>query len=241
MSGARRALVTGGAGFIGSHLVEGLLAEGWEVRVLDDFSSGRDANLAGARGRIELLRGDVCDAGAVAGAVDGVDAVFHLAARQAPAALGWAVVVLVGAGAPAWEVGFIVARREAIRGGGDEQLLSRWGHVFAHFKVPAYWWGGPELLRKATVAAVIGAQIGAGSAVVLLAALGAWLGWQMLPLIVLLSSVVGAVVGLVLMGTGRLKREKPMPFGPLIAAAGWITLIWGERIIAFYTRSGGFG
>jgi leader peptidase (prepilin peptidase)/N-methyltransferase len=75
----------------------------------------------------------------------------------------------------------------------------------------------------------------------LLGALGAWIGWQMLPLIVLLSSVVGAVVGLVLMGTGHLNREKPMPFGPFIAAAGWIALIWGERIIAFYTRSGGFG
>lgn len=75
----------------------------------------------------------------------------------------------------------------------------------------------------------------------LLAALGAWMGWQMLPLVVLLSSVVGAVVGLVLMGTGKLKRDKPMPFGPFIAAAGWIGLIWGERIIDFYTRSGGFG
>jgi len=75
----------------------------------------------------------------------------------------------------------------------------------------------------------------------LLAALGAWMGWQMLPLVVLLSSVVGAVVGLVLMGTGRLQKDKPMPFGPFIAAAGWIALIWGEQIIDFYTQSGGFG
>ena len=75
----------------------------------------------------------------------------------------------------------------------------------------------------------------------LLAALGAWLGWQMLPLIVLLSSVVGAVVGVILMASGRLKKDKPMPFGPFIAAAGWVTLIWGEQIINFYTRSGGFG
>ena len=75
----------------------------------------------------------------------------------------------------------------------------------------------------------------------LLAALGAWMGWQMLPLIVLLSSVVGAVVGLILMGTGQLKKGKPMPFGPFIAAAGWIALIWGNQIIDFYTRSGGFG
>ena len=75
----------------------------------------------------------------------------------------------------------------------------------------------------------------------LLAALGAWMGWQMLPLIILLSSVVGAVVGVILMATGRLKKDKPMPFGPFIAAAGWIALIWGEQIINFYTRSGGFG
>jgi len=75
----------------------------------------------------------------------------------------------------------------------------------------------------------------------LLAALGAWMGWQFLPLIILMSSVVGAVTGLVLMGAGKLQREKPMPFGPFIAAAGWITLIWGQRIMDHYTRSSGFG
>jgi leader peptidase (prepilin peptidase)/N-methyltransferase len=75
----------------------------------------------------------------------------------------------------------------------------------------------------------------------LLAALGAWMGWQMLPLIVLLSSVVGAVTGLALMFTGRLKKDKPMPFGPFIAAAGWIGLIWGDQILSFYLQSGGFG
>jgi leader peptidase (prepilin peptidase)/N-methyltransferase len=75
----------------------------------------------------------------------------------------------------------------------------------------------------------------------LLAALGAWMGWQMLPLVILLSSVVGAVVGVVLMSTGVLKKDKPMPFGPFIAAAGWIALIWGDAIIEMYTRSGGFG
>ena len=75
----------------------------------------------------------------------------------------------------------------------------------------------------------------------LLAALGAWLGWQMLPLIILLSSVVGALFGLILMVTGKLKRDIPMPFGPFIAAAGWIALIWGEQIIDNYIRSGVFG
>ncbi len=75
----------------------------------------------------------------------------------------------------------------------------------------------------------------------LLAALGAWMGWQFLPLIVLMSSVVGAVVGLAMMGMGKLQRDKPMPFGPFIAAAGWITLIWGERILDYYTSSSQFG
>ncbi len=75
----------------------------------------------------------------------------------------------------------------------------------------------------------------------LLAALGAWMGWQMLPLIILLSSVVGALTGLILMGAGKMNRDKPMPFGPFMAAAGWITLIWGEQIIDQYTRSGVFG
>ena len=75
----------------------------------------------------------------------------------------------------------------------------------------------------------------------LLAALGAWMGWQVLPLIILFSSVVGAVVGLALMAAGKLKRDKPMPFGPFIAAAGWIALIWGEWIMNFYAHSGGFG
>jgi len=75
----------------------------------------------------------------------------------------------------------------------------------------------------------------------LLAALGAWMGWQFLPLIILLSSVVGAAVGLSLMATGKLQRDKPMPFGPFIAAAGWIALIWGEWIMDYYALSGGFG
>jgi leader peptidase (prepilin peptidase)/N-methyltransferase len=71
--------------------------------------------------------------------------------------------------------------------------------------------------------------------------LNCWMGWQMLPLIVLLSSVVGAMVGVILLGTGQLKKDKPMPFGPFITAAGWIALIWGEQIINFYTQTGGFG
>jgi len=75
----------------------------------------------------------------------------------------------------------------------------------------------------------------------LLAAIGAWLGWQMLPLIILLSSLVGAVIGLVMIGLKRHKSSQPMPFGPFIALAGWIALIWGDRIIDAYLRSSGLG
>jgi nucleoside-diphosphate-sugar epimerase len=75
-------LVTGGAGFIGSHLVDRLLAEGFEVTVLDDFSGGRLENVSCHTGvrEFHLVRGDVRDFGLVGKVVDGVDAVFHLAA-----------------------------------------------------------------------------------------------------------------------------------------------------------------
>ncbi len=72
------ALVTGGAGFIGSNLVCRLLAEGWRVTVLDDLSSGHAGNLAGLEAR--LIEGDICDAAAVSEAMRGAEAVFHLAA-----------------------------------------------------------------------------------------------------------------------------------------------------------------
>lgn len=68
----------------------------------------------------------------------------------------------------------------------------------------------------------------------LLAALGAWLGWQMLPLIILLSAAVGAVVGLVgIMLAGRDKGGK-IPFGPYLAAAGFIALLWGQQLNNWY-------
>lgn len=78
----RQFLVTGGAGFIGSHLVDALLAAGNKVRVLDDFSSGKAAHLEGAErsGRLEVTRADVRDSAAVEAAVMGVDGIFHLAA-----------------------------------------------------------------------------------------------------------------------------------------------------------------
>jgi len=80
VNASRSALVTGGAGFIGGHIVERLCADGWRVRVLDDFSSGKAENLAKVDGRIELLRGDVRDADLLAKAVHGMEVVFHEAA-----------------------------------------------------------------------------------------------------------------------------------------------------------------
>lgn len=76
----RTCLVTGGAGFVGSHLVEALLARGDEVRVLDDFSTGDPANLDGVSGRIDLIQGTICDLDTVQMAMKGVDVVFHQAA-----------------------------------------------------------------------------------------------------------------------------------------------------------------
>ncbi len=75
-------LVTGGAGFIGSHLVDRLLADGRRVRVLDDFSTGREVNLAHLAGeaRLDVIRGSILDGARLAEAMRGVDAVFHLAA-----------------------------------------------------------------------------------------------------------------------------------------------------------------
>lgn len=68
----------------------------------------------------------------------------------------------------------------------------------------------------------------------LLAALGAWLGWQMLPLIILLSAAVGAIVGISLIVFKRHERSVPIPFGPYLAAAGWIAMLYGPQIIQGY-------
>ncbi len=73
----------------------------------------------------------------------------------------------------------------------------------------------------------------------LLAMLGAWLGWQQLALIVILSSLVGAVVGVAMIVTRGHDRQIPIPFGPYLAAAGWIALLWGERITSGYLEFSG--
>lgn len=70
----------------------------------------------------------------------------------------------------------------------------------------------------------------------LLAAIGAWLGWQMLPLTILLSSLVGAVVGIALIVLARRGRNVPIPFGPYLAAAGLLALYWGPDLTQAYLR-----
>ena len=74
----------------------------------------------------------------------------------------------------------------------------------------------------------------------LLAALGAWIGWSFLPTIILLSSLVGAVVGISLIVLKKQHRDVPIPFGPYLAAAGWLVLIWGDVINQTYLSWTGF-
>jgi UDP-glucose 4-epimerase len=73
-------LVTGGAGFIGSNLARALVARGETVRVLDNFATGREVNLAGVKDKLTIVRGDIRDASAVEHAIKGCDYVLHQAA-----------------------------------------------------------------------------------------------------------------------------------------------------------------
>ena len=70
----------------------------------------------------------------------------------------------------------------------------------------------------------------------LFAVFGAWLGWQLLPLLILMASVVGAIIGIALMLFKNHQREQGIPFGPYLAIAGWITLLWGEGIWSWYLQ-----
>lgn len=71
----------------------------------------------------------------------------------------------------------------------------------------------------------------------LLAAIGAWGGFQILPLVILLSSVVGAVLAFALIAFRRHQAQNPLPFGPYLAIAGWIAMVWGDSIISAYLGS----
>ena len=74
----------------------------------------------------------------------------------------------------------------------------------------------------------------------LLAMLGAWGGWQVLPLTILLSSLVGAVLGIIILKSRGDSNATPLPFGPYLAIAGWIAIIWGDWITGTYLRFAGF-
>jgi leader peptidase (prepilin peptidase)/N-methyltransferase len=75
----------------------------------------------------------------------------------------------------------------------------------------------------------------------LLGLFGAWLGWQLLPIVVLFSSLVGAIVGILMILLFRHERTVPIPFGPYLAAAGFIALLWGDEITVQYLRLTGLG
>ncbi|MDD1782275.1 A24 family peptidase [Enterovibrio sp. ZSDZ35] len=71
----------------------------------------------------------------------------------------------------------------------------------------------------------------------LLAAIGAWLGWQALPMVILIASFAGAICGIIMMKMNDTDKETPFSFGPYLAIAGWIGLLWGDKIINWYLTS----
>jgi leader peptidase (prepilin peptidase) / N-methyltransferase len=73
----------------------------------------------------------------------------------------------------------------------------------------------------------------------LFAALGAWLGWKLLPLVILLSAATGALLGILLIVLRGRDRSAPMPFGPYLAAAGWLAMMYGEVLVSSYLRLSG--
>jgi leader peptidase (prepilin peptidase)/N-methyltransferase len=73
----------------------------------------------------------------------------------------------------------------------------------------------------------------------LLAALGAWLGWKLLPLVILLAAATGAVVGILMIMLRGRDRAAPMPFGPYLAAAGWLAMMYGNSLVSGYLRLSG--
>jgi leader peptidase (prepilin peptidase) / N-methyltransferase len=73
----------------------------------------------------------------------------------------------------------------------------------------------------------------------LFAAIGAWLGWKMLPLVILLSAAAGAILGILMIIVRSRDRSEPMPFGPYLAAAGWIAMMYGDSLMETYLRISG--
>jgi len=106
-----------------------------------------------------------------------------------------------------------------------------WGAVFGYLTLWSVYWLFKLLTGKD--------GMGHGD-FKLLALLGAWGGWQILPLTLLLSSLVGAVLGTVMLRLRREKTSTPIPFGPYLAIAGWIALLWGGQMADFYLQFVGY-
>lgn len=102
-----------------------------------------------------------------------------------------------------------------------------WGAVFGYLSLWSIFWLFKILTGKE--------GMGYGD-FKLLAALGAWMGWQMLPLIVILSSFVGAFIGIALILVKGRDKNIPIPFGPYLAIAGWIAMLWGDKITHSYLQ-----
>ena len=106
-----------------------------------------------------------------------------------------------------------------------------WGAVFGYLSLWSVYWLFKLLTGKE--------GMGYGD-FKLLAMLGAWGGWQVLPLTILLSSLVGAVLGVITLRLRKAETSTPIPFGPYLAIAGWIALLWGDQITATYLQFAGF-
>ncbi|MFM7786315.1 MAG: prepilin peptidase [Gammaproteobacteria bacterium] len=100
-----------------------------------------------------------------------------------------------------------------------------WGAVFGYLTLWSVYWAFKLATGKE--------GMGFGD-FKLLAALGAWTGWMALPTIVLLSSFLGAVAGICMMAFRGMSRGTPFPFGPFLAAAGWVTLLWGSDLQRYW-------
>ncbi|WP_049723587.1 prepilin peptidase [Gilvimarinus polysaccharolyticus] len=107
-----------------------------------------------------------------------------------------------------------------------------WGAVFGYLSLWLVFWAFKLLTGKE--------GMGYGD-FKLLAALGAWMGWQMLPLIIILSSLVGAVIGIGMIVIKGRDKNIPIPFGPYLAIAGWIALLWGDEIVQRYLQLANIG
>lgn len=106
-----------------------------------------------------------------------------------------------------------------------------WGAVFGYLSLWSVYWLFKLITGKE--------GMGYGD-FKLLAMLGAWGGWQVLPLTILLSSLVGAILGIIILKTRGDSNSTPLPFGPYLAIAGWIAIIWGDWITGTYLRFAGF-